>query len=82
MPNELTQKQLNQQDDVDNAILDLVQRLADATCRRFNSLGDGVEAPAIEHDMERIARISKAIAEWLDIKYGLSSMDFYPFIDE
>lgn len=66
--NELTKKQLERQDSVDNAIFELIQELAGGT---------------LNWDIEMIADVRDIIQEWVVGKMKLcSEQDFYPFLEE
>lgn len=71
MPQELTSKQLEQQDGVDNDIIDLLNKLRPAA------------SPEIEYNGELVGKIRDAVQEVLcnDLKL-LTEMEFYPYIEE
>ena len=65
MSGQLTARQIERQDCVDNAIFNLIQELSPVP---------------VEWDMEIIAEVREVIFEYLKEKIKLSEMQFYPFI--
>jgi len=66
---ELTKKQIERQDFVDNSILELLQIL-NPTNKNF------------DWDIEMIADIRNKIQYYITVKTNCSEQDFYPYIDE
>ena len=65
---ELTKKQIEQQEFVDNSILELL---------------NNISKTEIAHDSHMIFEIREVIKEWLVEKLDVcNEMDFYPYIEE
>lgn len=66
MTEEFSSEQVARQDDVDNAIHELINR---------------VSLEPVEWDIEFIGEVRDVIHRWLVDKYGQPAEMFYPFID-
>lgn len=69
---ELTRSQMNRQDDVDNAIHQLIQGLCDGANPKHRTL---------DWDISVIAEVRETIQEHLE-QFGITEMQFYPYLEE
>jgi hypothetical protein len=65
MPRQLTEKQIERQDEVDNAIFRLIQEISPVMTA---------------WDMQVIGEVREVIGAYLKEKYRVSEMQFYPYV--